>query len=289
VAVRNLVQLAERTGDSRYLGYARETLEIFAPQIEDSPAGLADLVLALGEYLASPHVAAAGPAAEAAPAHADEPLPAPAAPAAAPSDAPESDAAVEDSQGIVHASAESPRVKPDEPPIVTAKAFLDVDKLPVGGTCRIVVFLEIAEGWHINANPAQPANLIPTKFTIESQAGTKLQDVKYPAGAKLQVEGIDEPLLVYEKRAVIRGVLVAPRAAEAAADVAADEIELRVRYQPCDDRQCLAPRTLKLAGRVPLAKAGEAVKAINQNLFPQPDQEKPGPPRERGGVPGRGQ
>jgi hypothetical protein len=149
-----------------------------------------------------------------------------------------------------------------------------VDRLPIGGTCRIVVFLEIAEGWHINTNPAQPENLIPTKFTIQSNAGTELSDVKYPAGRKLQVEGIDEPVLVYEKRAILRGTLTVPQTAGAAAD----EIELRIRYQPCNDRQCLSPRTVKLTGRVPLARPGEPPKAINQNLFP----EEKAAPRERG-------
>jgi uncharacterized protein YyaL (SSP411 family) len=276
IAVRNLLRLASLSGEDRYRDYARQTLEVFAPELPDAASGMADLAQALGEYLDKPDFAAGGdverprsgpqgepaspPPAESAPPHdADDPA------GRSPADDP--GAALDDPQAVLQAAAEGPPKKngADKPEIVTAKAFLDVDRLPAGGTCRIVVFLEIAEGWHINTNPAQPENLIPTKFTIESKAGTELRDVQYPAGRKLEVDGIDEPLIVYEQRAAIRGMLVAPQAAE----TAADEIELRIRYQPCDDRQCLAPRTLKLTGRVPLARRGEPVKAINQNLFPK--------------------
>ncbi len=148
---------------------------------------------------------------------------------------------------------------------MTAKAYLNVDKLPPGGTCEIVVFLDIQEGWHINANPAQPKNLIPTKFSIASATGITLDKVTYPQGKKFQIEGFDEPAVVYEKQAILRGKLSIP----ANPNVAFDPLEIRIKYQPCNNQQCLAPKTAKLTGKVPIAPRGQQVKLINQNLFPK--------------------
>ncbi len=134
--------------------------------------------------------------------------------------------------------------------IVTAKAYLNVDKLPAGGSCEIVVFLDIQEGWHINANPAQPKNLIPTEFTITSKTGVKLSEVSYPKGEEFRMPGFDEAALVYEKKAVIRGKLHIPADVK---NAAFDPLEIKIRYQPCNDNQCLAPKTAKLTGKVPIA------------------------------------
>jgi uncharacterized protein YyaL (SSP411 family) len=244
VSVRNLVRLASLTGEDKYRVLAEKTLKVFASPLKQRPRGMANMALALGEFLDNPNFAAARTQV---PAEQNSPKP---------------------ENPILQAAAESPA--PEEgkkPEIVTAKAYLNVDKFPPGGTCEIVVFLDIEEGWHINANPAQPENLIPTKFTIASNTGITLDKVAYPKGKPFQIEGFDEPALVYEKQAVVRGRLTIP------ADVggaASDSLEISIRYQPCNDKQCLAPKTAKLTGKVPIARKGQAVKFINQNLFPKP-------------------
>ncbi|MFO0806994.1 MAG: thioredoxin domain-containing protein [Gemmataceae bacterium] len=54
VTVRNLIQLAAKTGDGKYRERAAAALRAFAPAIERTPTGLCGMVSALEEYLAKP-------------------------------------------------------------------------------------------------------------------------------------------------------------------------------------------------------------------------------------------
>lgn len=243
VSVRNLIRLASLTDQDKYREHAEKTLKLFASALKERPRGMANMALALGEFLDNPNFAAAR------------------------TQTPNTKEQSKNENAILLVAAETPATeKGKKREIVTAKAYLNVDKLPPGGKCEIVLFLDIQEGWHINANPARPDLLIPTKFTLASQTGITLDRVSYPKGKEFTVEGLDEPALVYEKKAIIRGTLSIPATAGQAAF---DPIEIKIKYQPCNDRQCLAPKTAKLTGKVPIAPPGQAVKYINQNLFPK--------------------
>jgi DsbC/DsbD-like thiol-disulfide interchange protein len=150
---------------------------------------------------------------------------------------------------------------------LSATAYLSVDRLPAGGTCRIALVIDIDEGWHINANPAQPDYLVATELTMTSGKKTKLASVEYPKGETFKVEGIEESLSVYEGRCVIYGTLEVPK--EAAGQ--SEQIELTVRYQTCNDKTCLRPAKLALRAEVPVAMVGGEVKKVNDSLFkPKP-------------------
>ncbi|MFQ5732092.1 MAG: thioredoxin domain-containing protein [Planctomycetaceae bacterium] len=51
VSIRNLIQLAKRTGKSKYRKYAADAINAFAPNLERSPLGTAHLALAIAEFL----------------------------------------------------------------------------------------------------------------------------------------------------------------------------------------------------------------------------------------------
>ena len=259
VSVRNLIRLASLTGQKKYRTYAKETLEAFAPAIDRTPQGMVTMAIALGEYLDKPNFAATqktsavnskttpteneqngfGSAAE---------LP-----------------KIEPPSPIQQTAGESPKKPAKKPELVTTRAFLSVDKFPAGGRCKIVVFVDIKEGWHINANPANPNFLIPTVLSVKSKLGCKLTDVRYESGKEIEVPG-SPTLHVYEKKTAIRGVLEIP----ANAFGKTDEIEILVRYQPCSDAKCLPPKTAKLTGKVTIVRSATEVKQINANLFPKP-------------------
>jgi uncharacterized protein YyaL (SSP411 family) len=246
VSARNLVRLAALLGEEKYRQYARETLELFAGAIEQSPRGMATMALALAEFLQQPVETVAAPEAVESPRSPGNPNPASA------------------ETTITPIAAEQPAAPgKKEEQLISAKAYLSVDKLPPGGTCQIALIVEIKEGWHINTNPAQPDFLIPTTFTLKSKLGTKLAQANYPAGRKITISGFDEPLVVYDQRAFIRGILQVPR--EAAGQL--DEIELQLRYQACNDARCLSPKTFTIRTRLPIAAPGEPVKPMNPELF----------------------
>ena len=72
--------------------------------------------------------------------------------------------------------------------------------------------------------------------------------------------------IVYEGEVSIRGTLTVP---EKAGDQT-DEMEITINYQACNEAGCQPPKSIKLTGKLPVAKRGEAVKLINARLFPAP-------------------
>ncbi|REJ88138.1 MAG: DUF255 domain-containing protein [Planctomycetota bacterium] len=250
VSVDNLVKLAVLTGEDAYQEYAAKTLNTFAGRLTESPASMAYLTLALDRYLTAfgpPGVTAAVAVAEtgAAPAQGDE----------------------EDKNLTPAAKLTDEEAKKHEK--VSAKAYLSVDRLPAGGECEVAVVIDIIDGWHINANPAQPKFLIATEIKAAGKLKTALEDPVYPEGHAFEVKGFDEPLSVYEERVVLRGTLRVPASAAGKTET----LELTVRYQTCNDKTCLRPMNLKMTAEVPVAERGQRVRRVNESLFKPADQE----------------
>jgi uncharacterized protein YyaL (SSP411 family) len=243
VSVRNLIRLASLSGDAHYRELARQTLEAFAPSLAKAPRSLPVMALALEEYLDNPDFRASHTRSRA-------------------------DANLEET-AVLQASGEDAPTTNSVPAsrntVVTAKAFLSVDKLPPGGTCRFVVYVSIKDGWHINTNQIAEDWQIPTELTVASKQGVTVAKLSYSPGKLTQLPGMEKPLTVYEKSAEIRGVLVVP--AESAGQ--ADNLQFQLKYQACNARGCEPPAKVKLAGKVEIAPNLKSVQARNPNLFPR--------------------
>ena len=98
----------------------------------------------------------------------------------------------------------------------------------VGGELLIRVVID--EGWHVNANPASLAYLIPTR--VETPSGLPLRAARYPDGKLFQPEFAPEPISVYEG-----GIEIPITGTGGEANAAS----LFLRYQACDAQQCLPP------------------------------------------------
>ena len=101
---------------------------------------------------------------------------------------------------------------------------------------RLFVHLAIEKGWHVNANPASLSFLMPVE--VEFTAGAAAAQVRYPEGHWFRPEFSRERLRVYS------GKLKIP--VDLAADSAPPE-RLAVRFQACDESQCLPPGRAELA------------------------------------------
>ncbi len=148
---------------------------------------------------------------------------------------------------------------------VRPQVFLSVDRLPAGETVRFAVVLDIEEGWHINTNPAQPDFVKPTTVAFKGKHGSTLKEITYPKGRDLTIAGMKEPQSVYEGKVLLFGDLTVP--VEASRET--EELTVEVKFQACNEKQCLAPKTVKLIGKVPVAAEGEAVKKVNEKVFAQ--------------------
>jgi DsbC/DsbD-like thiol-disulfide interchange protein len=153
---------------------------------------------------------------------------------------------------------------------VRPQVYLSVDRLPAGETVRFAVVLEIEEGWHINTNPAQPEFVKPTTVTFKGKHGSKLKEITYPKGREFTIAGMKEPQSVYEGKVVLYGDLTVPE--NAAQET--EELTVEVKFQACNEKQCLAPKTAKLVGKIPVAAKGETVKKINEKVFAQDERKR---------------
>lgn len=111
------------------------------------------------------------------------------------------------------------------------------------GTRSLSVRLHIADGWHVNANPASLDFLIPTAVKAEADKQPLALQTSYPAGIKSDVRLGDTDIKVYENDTVIRSELSAAAVA-AAAD--AGGLRVLVTAQACSDKGiCLPPSVMK--------------------------------------------
>jgi uncharacterized protein YyaL (SSP411 family) len=210
VAVLNLLDLAERTGEGVWRTEARAALQAFAPLIESYPDAVRMLAIAARRYCLAVE-ADRGPAVE--------PVPLFAAAARA---AHERDATA---AGVFKLEKEAAHL---------VAARLELGEGSDGGWRPFRLRLEIEPGWHIHANPASEDFLIATEVKAE---GARLRNVRYPEPDELQPDFAGQPLAVYEREVEIAGEL---------GDLAPGG-RLLVTYQPCDAARCLPAATLAVA------------------------------------------
>jgi DsbC/DsbD-like thiol-disulfide interchange protein len=112
--------------------------------------------------------------------------------------------------------------------------------VPANQPTAVALHFRVAQGLHINSHTPPDPYLIPTSFSIPEGAGVHLQSASYPVGTELTLP-IDPgtKLIVYSGEFVIQARIVATAGNHL--------IEAKLRYQACDDRACLPPRTIPVA------------------------------------------
>ncbi len=121
----------------------------------------------------------------------------------------------------------------------TSADFVRVaSRVDAAGT-RVVITLHVAEGYHVNANPASEDFLIPTQVHF---AGTTPVRVVYPPARRFQPSFMDTALAVYEGEVSISADFDSGAAALAAGAAA-------VTVQACSDTVCYPPSRIPVPGR----------------------------------------
>ena len=114
------------------------------------------------------------------------------------------------------------------------------------GIYTVMLQLDIAEGWHINANPAGQNNLIPTTITVDADIPLELANVAYPKGRSTRFAFSSESLNVYE------GNLTIPLKLRLKSNrKESTQVTLKLTYQPCNETECLLPQTLDIPLNLP--------------------------------------
>jgi len=201
VAVLNLLALAERTGEPRWRDQGAAALRAFGGPLESSPGRFLTLALAARRYRAT--------------AQGDR-----------------------DGTTRVPPAVKFSELEETALALVLAETRLGTAESTNGTPWRpLEVRLEIADGWHVNANPASNEFLIPTRLEVR---GGDLRGLRYPPGRKRALGFSQDEIAVYDGKVTIHGEL---RPAESG------EATLRLTYQACDEERCLPPVHRELAVR----------------------------------------
>jgi uncharacterized protein YyaL (SSP411 family) len=133
---------------------------------------------------------------------------------------------------------------PRAPGVLTAKAgTAKPATVEPGGEFEVEVNLTIKGNYHIYANPAGSDDVIPTVVSLPPGSGATLVEVRYPPGESKVLEASGTAKVkVYENQgsATVK-IRLSPEIKPGPAT-----FTLKIRYQACDDRACLAPATLDL-------------------------------------------
>ena len=130
------------------------------------------------------------------------------------------------------------------PALVSATAEI---KSRSNNVLNVVLQLNIAAGWHINANPAGQDNLIPTTVTVDADTPFEILHVAYPKGRSTRFDFSDDSLNVYENNLTI------PLQLKQKPNMKPDKsapITLQLTYQLCNETECLLPQTLDILLRL---------------------------------------
>ena len=112
--------------------------------------------------------------------------------------------------------------------------------VPAGGSARVAVQLQIATGWHINANPAANENSIATEVAVAPATGLAAAPPAYPEPKVEKLSFDPEPLLVFDGATTIPVTVKAV----ATATTGARTLKGTIRFQACNDQVCLPPASL---------------------------------------------
>ena len=109
-----------------------------------------------------------------------------------------------------------------------------------GESNRIEIEVSVKEGYHIQANEVNDEALIPTTLQIENNAFLVISKQEFPPGKQFKLEGADNLLDVYDGEFRIKLFLEPVQPAAESKHV----LKARLRYQACDSKRCLFPRTI---------------------------------------------
>ncbi len=123
-----------------------------------------------------------------------------------------------------------------------------------GATVRAAAVMTLDKKWHANANPPTLEYLIATELTLELPAGATGPTVTYPPGEMMSFVFAPEPISVYEGTVFLHAEFTLPANAQPG-DLT---IPAAVRYQACDDKQCVAPVSTEATLELRIGSGGQA-------------------------------
>ena len=108
------------------------------------------------------------------------------------------------------------------------------------------VSIRIADGWHINANPASMPGLVPTAVTFNADVPIKVDTITYPEGESVRFSFAGGTLAVYRGEIRLRARIVV----ETVPVPVDTRLYATLYYQACNDAVCLEPDEIALSAEI---------------------------------------
>jgi len=168
-------------------------------------------------------------------------------------DSPESliDAAL----GRIQIEEDVPQATGGEPDIrITAALHGGKGSIRQGIIRKVVVRFELAEGLHIYAEPV-PAGLTATQVSVNGPPGLATLPTQFPPTQTLHLQSMGVDLDVWSNTVdIVVPIYAKGELASETRPLDEKEItlDINVRYQACNDSECLLPRTESFSLKLPL-------------------------------------
>jgi Disulphide bond corrector protein DsbC len=134
----------------------------------------------------------------------------------------------------------SPRSQSVEKTEAVQYLFPEQLTLPAGKASPVALHFRVAQGLHINSHTPSDEFLIPTVFSIPDGAGVRLENANYPKGTNITLAADPNTHLnVYTGEFAIETRLTAAPGDHL--------VKGKLRYQACDQTQCMPPKTITVA------------------------------------------
>jgi hypothetical protein len=109
--------------------------------------------------------------------------------------------------------------------------------VPAGKATAVELHFRIAPGLHINSHSPRDKFLIPTTLSVPEGAGVKLESAAYPEGKDYVLPADPTTKLnVFSGEFAINAKLTSAPGDHL--------VEAKLRYQACDETQCMPPKTI---------------------------------------------
>ena len=149
--------------------------------------------------------------------------------------------------------------------VLKAKLFISRTSVLAGEILKIAVQASMTKPWHIHADKVGDEFLVPTSLSVEPQEGLEVLETVYPKSrsgkfdySETAIDVFDGDFLVGALLKFAPGLSPGPR-----------KLKVKFRYQACDDRGCLPPKTIELPAEVEVVAAGAQEQEDHPEIFKQ--------------------
>jgi len=144
----------------------------------------------------------------------------------------------------------------------TLTPLVSVTAVKPGANVRLALRVTLPEGLHAQSDRPREPSYIPTTLWLDPSA-VSVREFVFPPSTDFKVEGLPEPLAVFEHNIVV-GIDASVPASAAPGTLT---IPARLRYQACDDKVCYGPKTIETSWTVKVDAAGGAADPAVADVF----------------------